>query len=124
MTLACITLVIPAAYHLVNVRVLDTISATGTNPIQQPTKEAVISALDDSLATDSGLLVISRGTALLLLLVYFAYLVFQLKTHAHLFVPDREDAQEVEEAKMSTVSAAAGLLLVTVVTSFCADYCK
>jgi Ca2+:H+ antiporter len=34
-----------------------------------------------------GLLIISRGTAILLLGIYIAYLFFQLKTHASLFVP-------------------------------------
>jgi Ca2+/H+ antiporter len=34
-----------------------------------------------------GLLIISRGTAVLLFGVYIAYLIFQLKTHASLFIP-------------------------------------
>jgi Ca2+:H+ antiporter len=37
--------------------------------------------------TQKGLSIISRGTAILLLGVYVAYLVFQLKTHASLFIP-------------------------------------
>ncbi|KAJ7119904.1 Sodium/calcium exchanger protein-domain-containing protein [Mycena crocata] len=74
MTLACITLVIPAAYH-----------STMMPSDDQP-----------------GLLVISRGTALLLLGVYVAYLCFQLKTHAYLF---KAEDQEPEEAKMSVVAA-------------------
>ena len=65
-----------------------------------------------------GLLIISRGTAILLLGVYLAYLIFQLKTHASLFNPVRkrrfstvstdEYSQEVEEEetpRMSVVSA-------------------
>ncbi|KAJ7076615.1 Sodium/calcium exchanger protein-domain-containing protein [Mycena crocata] len=91
MTLACITLVIPAAYH-----------STMMPSDDQP-----------------GLLVISRGTALLLLGVYVAYLCFQLKTHAYLF---KAEDQEPEEAKMSVVAAGVALLITTVVTSFCADY--
>ncbi|KAJ7811426.1 Sodium/calcium exchanger protein-domain-containing protein [Mycena olivaceomarginata] len=94
MTLACITLVIPAAYQ---------------------------STLLANLASDdqSGLLVISRGTALLLLGVYVAYLVFQLKTHAYLF---EAEEQEAEQPHMSVVAAGVALLGTTVVTSFCADY--
>ena len=70
----------------------------------------------------NGLLVISRGTSILLLVVYVAYLFFQLKTHAALFEPKRgtrnrgdsnarEDqgegqGEEEEEApKMNLVSA-------------------
>jgi Ca2+:H+ antiporter len=64
-----------------------------------------------------GLLIISRGTAILLLGVYVAYLFFQLKTHASLFhpkpgegeaLPDesgRTVEEEVEIAKMSVVAA-------------------
>ncbi|KAF8077723.1 Sodium/calcium exchanger protein-domain-containing protein [Lyophyllum atratum] len=92
MTLACITLVIPAAYHATNIR----------------------------NSAEAGLLVISRGTAVLLLGVYIAYLVFQLKTHPELFEPEEEP--EEEEAHMSVVASGTALLAVTVVTSFCADY--
>jgi Ca2+:H+ antiporter len=92
MTLSCITLIIPAAYSM-NI---------------------------EHNNSDEGLLVISRGTALLLLLIYAAYLFFQLKTHAYLFQAENEG--EAEESKMSVPAAASSLLLVTVVTSFCADY--
>ncbi|EIN07147.1 calcium/proton exchanger [Punctularia strigosozonata HHB-11173 SS5] len=99
MTLACITLVIPAAYHM-----------------SKPAEDNITNVL----ASERGLLIISRGTALLLLLIYIAYLVFQLKTHAYLYIAELEE--EEEASKMSTVAAATGLLLVTVITSFCADY--
>jgi Ca2+:H+ antiporter len=96
MTLSCITLVIPAAYH-----------ATQNKDAEDPSVRA-------------GLLVISRGTAILLLAVYVAYLIFQLKTHPEFFEP--EDKPEEEEPKMSTVASGSALLAVTVLTSFCADY--
>lgn len=44
-----------------------------------------------------GLRYISRGTAILLLGVYVAYLFFQLKTHASLFNPVRKQRQEPRE---------------------------
>lgn len=56
MTLACLTLVIPAAYH----------SSSGDPSSPNYSK--------------SGLLIISRGTAILLLLVYIAYLFFQVSS--------------------------------------------
>ena len=73
-------------------------------------------------STLDGLLVISRGTALLLLGVYVAYLFFQLKTHNYLFVAEQEAGEEEERAHMSVVAAGSALLIVTVITSFCADY--
>jgi Ca2+:H+ antiporter len=74
---------------------------------------------DPNESRQRGLLIISRGTAILLLGVYVAYLIFQLKTHASLFNPVRklrgsedfpdEISQEVEEEveipRMSVVAA-------------------
>ncbi|KAJ7137840.1 calcium/proton exchanger [Mycena epipterygia] len=107
MTLACITLVIPAAYHST---VLESDGAKNN-------LAKIFSTEGD--VEDAGLLVISRGTALLLLGVYVAYLCFQLKTHAYLF---EAEEQEPEAPKMSVVAAGVALLVTTVVTSFCADY--
>ena len=66
----------------------------------------------------NGLLVISRGTSILLLVVYVAYLIFQLKTHAALFEPkhgprnrgncdaqEDQGEEEEEDPKMNLVSA-------------------
>lgn len=120
MTLACITLVIPAAYN------------STINKISKPPGDG---------GADHGLLLISRGTAILLLVVYAAYLWFQLKSHAFLYeqqqngtdeeygsinsqTPALEPEREPEEEapNMNLPSAAIALLVVTVVTSFCADY--
>ncbi|KAF7363943.1 Vacuolar calcium ion transporter [Mycena sanguinolenta] len=109
MTLACITLVIPAAYQ-------------STLLAKAEEAKAKLPALFFNTEDDvdqSGLLVISRGTAILLLGVYVAYLCFQLKTHAYLF---EAEEQEADTPKMSVVSAGVALLATTVVTSFCADY--
>lgn len=115
MTLACITLVIPAAYH-----------SNQQHPSKPLSVEGALSALMDTDAptgnerSREGLLLISRGTAIILLIVYVSYLVFQLKTHADLFATD-ESEEEAEVASMSVVSAGASLLTITVITSFCAD---
>jgi Ca2+:H+ antiporter len=80
-------------------------------------RDQLISDLDED--GQKGLLIISRGTALLLLGVYVAYLIFQLKTHASLFNPRKRDAageetaEEADEesgetARMSVVSAGLG----------------
>ncbi|KAH9832977.1 calcium/proton exchanger [Rhodofomes roseus] len=114
MTLACITLVIPAAYHSAQ-------SHSGnTTALANSIANAVVDGTDLDSVSERGLLLISRGTALLLLVVYIGYLLFQLKTHAHLFAD--EENEEVEEQKMNIPAAASALLLVTVMTSFCADY--
>ncbi|KAG2144118.1 uncharacterized protein EDB93DRAFT_1289944 [Suillus bovinus] len=115
MTLLCITLVVPAAYA----------STTKAG------MENYCSDLDACLA--AGLLFISRGTAMLLLGVYCAYLWFQLKSHPNLFIaPSPKDEQnsdvtvalaETDETRrMGTAAAGVALLLVTVVITFCAEY--
>ncbi|KAJ7735278.1 Sodium/calcium exchanger protein-domain-containing protein [Mycena maculata] len=108
MTLACITLVIPAAYRST---MLDDDHA-GNNLAR------LWANTDPDEQQLHGLLIISRGTALLLLGVYVAYLTFQLKTHSYLF---EVEEQEAEAPKMSVISAGVALLATTVVTSFCAD---
>ena len=106
MTLACITLVIPAAYA--------SLSVSGQNAASHCDVPASMGG-----CPSSGLLVISRGTAILLLFVYAAYLLFQLKTHTEFFL---DEAEEESASKMNMLSAGTALLLVTVVTAFCAEY--
>lgn len=149
LTLACAALVIPAAYHSTYSR------SSGTPPpspkdliaalqslvqgnASAPSTTEMISALamitredgddapdphDESL---SGLLVLSRGTSIVLLLVYIAYLFFQLKSHSNLFEAEAEGVDEngeseEEHPEMDTYSAAGWLVVVTVITAFCAD---
>lgn len=53
-----------------------------------------------------GLLAISRGTSIILLIVYAFYLWFQLRTHAELFqAPPSEEDAEPEKPKMNTAAA-------------------
>ncbi|KIY50764.1 calcium/proton exchanger, partial [Fistulina hepatica ATCC 64428] len=114
MTLACITLIIPAAFfNYSNGKGVpgENIGADTSSTLE------VVDIVDED--TQHGLLLISRGTALLLLGVYVAYLYFQISTHA---TPDGSAGQQAEEPSMSTVAASIALLGTTVVTSFCADY--
>ncbi|KAH9950297.1 calcium/proton exchanger [Amylocystis lapponica] len=121
MTLSCITLVIPAAYHSAQIH-----EKRNTN-ITKLAMDSVHSAFVNGTITDldgdseRGLLIISRGTAILLLFVYVAYLIFQLKTHALLFQSQEEEIEE-DPPKMNVPAAASALLLATLTTSFCADY--
>lgn len=106
MTLSTASMVIPATLAMVIER--------GPNPTSA--KESI--------------LVLSRGTAIILLLLYVLYLYFQLRTHKNLFNPEVSDVEdgeeeehgEQEEASMSAWSAAAVLIGVTIVISLCADY--
>jgi len=66
---------------------------------------------------------VSRWASIFLLGVYFAYLVFQLKTHAELFQDEAGEEDEEEEAPdLSFPSAAILLGVCTVVTAFATDF--
>lgn len=128
MTLACITLVIPAAYHTSMTRDASP-HADGKKSHHGSAMDALFIGMNDGSAPDpqdgslKGLLALSRGTAIILLLVYIAYLHFQLKTHADLFeaAPVVGDDEEPETPQMDKWSAGGWLVIVTVITAFCAD---
>jgi Ca2+:H+ antiporter len=86
-------------------------------------------ALSASLTSSSAsskeiILVLSRGTAIILLLLYILYLFFQLKSHSELFDDENAQLNEVEEENrvLDPIPAAVALLLVTVLVAICADY--
>ena len=77
---------------------------------------------------ENNVLILSHGTAVILLLLYVLYLIFQLKTHARLFDAEGEgeeddDQPEQEEGRvLSPPAAGIALVLVTVLVAVCAEY--
>jgi Ca2+:H+ antiporter len=66
-------------------------------------------SLTNAAGTDSAILSVSRATGVMLFLVYIAYLVFQLKTHAHLYEDDVNANMELmQESSVSPAAAQAG----------------
>ncbi|KAK3402328.1 Sodium/calcium exchanger protein-domain-containing protein [Sordaria brevicollis] len=112
MTLASASLIIPAAlYNVLN--------------------------HSDSAEKQASILTLSRGTSVILLLLYCAYLFFVLRTHKELFEPEAQAPQaageavgdvlttssdEEEEPILSPLSAALVLIATTVIISYAADY--
>lgn len=82
------------------------------------------STLNDSNEdTESNILVLSRGTAIIMLILYCLYLVFQLKTHNKLFDAEAQEGEEGEQAAiLGPVAATICLFLVTVLVAVCAEY--
>ena len=77
----------------------------------------------DSGTQEDNIMVLSRGTAIILLIVYISYLYFQLKTHADLF--DDAEQQEGEDEGATLLgpwSAGAVLVVVTIMVAICADF--
>ncbi|WVQ87416.1 calcium/proton exchanger [Cryptococcus gattii] len=101
MTLACITLILPAAYHASEID--NSSSLVGTLLGKE------VSDLPDRSL--KGLLLLSRGTSVILLLTYFGYLYFQLRTHSGLFEAETEEAEEMEVAEMDQWSAGTWLFI-------------
>jgi Ca2+:H+ antiporter len=145
MTLSCITLVLPAAFHSSRER----ISSAASEKLVSNGSGLFATRIGEIVSTpDSGLLLLSRcvpsslsppsprvarklrlnslpvaflrGTAIILFIVYLAYLYFQLKSHADLFLAEETD-EEPEEPAMGLWSSCFALLAVTVLTAFCAD---
>lgn len=86
---------------------------------------AVMRNTSADIDKDQNILILSHGTAIILLILYVLYLLFQLKTHAKLFdEEDNEDgeAEEKEPEILSPWAAAVALVLVTVMVAICAEY--
>jgi calcium/proton exchanger cax len=77
--------------------------------------------------TGAGVLALSRGTAVVLLILYVLFLVYQLKTHSHVFETEGHPDDDDEQAETMGPPVGASvltltLLVVTVAVSFCSDY--
>jgi Ca2+:H+ antiporter len=76
--------------------------------------------------TEAAMLQLSRGTAIILLILYVMYIVFQLKTHTNLFDAENQAADDADgddqEPQMSPWAAAIVLIVVSAVVAICAEY--
>mmetsp|Transcript_102088 Transcript_102088/g.284215 ORF Transcript_102088/g.284215 Transcript_102088/m.284215 type:complete len:429 (+) Transcript_102088:140-1426(+) len=78
----------------------------------------IYSTLPDSSPENT--LMISRLCSLIIAAVYLLFLVFQLYTHADIFMS--EDAEEEEEAALSVGSSGVLLLAATFAVAYCSDF--
>lgn len=73
--------------------------------------------------TVSNVLLVSRGTAIIMLVLYILYLYFQLKSHAHLFEAEAGgEGEEEQPTILNPVAAGVALVLVTILVAVCAEY--
>ncbi|KAM0716572.1 hypothetical protein Q7P37_008017 [Cladosporium fusiforme] len=76
--------------------------------------------------SEDNILILSHGTAIIMLIIYCLYLVFQLKTHSHLFdaeaQQENEGSGEEEPQILGPVAATICLILVTLLVAVCAEY--
>jgi Ca2+:H+ antiporter len=74
--------------------------------------------------TKDSILLLSRGTAIILLIIYVLYLIFQLKTHASIFDEEREEDndEDKQEPILRPIPASIALAVVTILVAVCAEY--
>ncbi|KAL2187505.1 Calcium/proton exchanger [Thermothelomyces heterothallicus CBS 203.75] len=75
----------------------------------------------------ASILVLSRGTSIILLFLYCLYLYFALRTHKKLFEPEAneitgDDGEEEHQPLLGPWAAALVLVVTTLIISVCADY--
>lgn len=80
------------------------------------------SVMDSSSQQEDKISLLSRGTAIILLLIYVAYLVFQLYTHADLFEEAESDEEHDGPEVLGPWAAGAALVVVTLMVAICAEY--
>ncbi|MCJ1246361.1 hypothetical protein MMC30_003568 [Trapelia coarctata] len=81
----------------------------------------------DGKDSDANILVLSHGTAIILLVLYVLYLYFQLKSHKELFDEEQQDGggeggEEEEEQILSPWAAGVALVVVTIAVAVCAEF--
>src|SRR5579871_6625193 len=74
--------------------------------------------LPHDVSTQAGVLALSRGASVVLLIIYICFLVYQLKTHSHVFEEEGLYGAENAGALVKPWTSALTLLIVTVTVSF------
>ncbi|MCJ1317577.1 hypothetical protein MMC15_002902 [Xylographa vitiligo] len=85
----------------------------------------VMAANKSTTDKEDNILILSHGTAIIMLILYVLYLFFQLKTHSYIFDEEDQDSdgEEPEEAQiLSPWAAGIALVVVTVMVAVCAEY--
>jgi Ca2+:H+ antiporter len=105
-----------------------TVASTMSSLLTVATSSLIIPAtlyavMSENRSQDANIMILSRGTAIILLVIYVAYLYFQLKSHSELF--DDAEAQEVAGEGVQLLgpwSAGVVLVIVTLLVAICAEY--
>jgi Ca2+:H+ antiporter len=97
----------------------------------------LFAALSNSYVTDpettkEHILLLSRGTAVILLVLYVMYLYFQLRSHSDLFEDVNDDSGNTESQEISDgeeehhilnpLAAGVALVVITILVAICAEY--
>lgn len=128
MALATASLLIPAAFHA---------TIGGRGPAGGESDDGLfLPGANESASTGEarGILALSRGTSIVLLIIYVLYLFFQIKTHADYFEQQSQETSEAVEnnnnessgddagSTLKPVESVGMLVIVTLLVAFCAEY--
>lgn len=98
-------------------------AVAATSLIIPATLYATIRGNNDPEEAQRTALILSRGTSIVLLILYCLYLYFQLKSHSKLFEAETEDGGEDKEPEiLGPVAASICLIVVTILVAACAEY--
>lgn len=116
------TQTIEFAFSSVIAQTMSSFMFVGTGALILPA--AFEAGLPGNASTQAGVLALSRGTSVVMLVIYLLFLVYQLKTHPHIFETEGlygrgEDSAEAQFAPWASVST---LFIVTITVSICSDY--
>lgn len=107
-----------------------TVASTMSSLMAVATASLIIPATLYSVMSDSSnekqddkINILSHGTSIILLIIYVAYLFFQLKTHADLFEDtEAQDGEHEGPELLGPWAAGAVLVVVTLAVAICAEY--
>ncbi|EXJ89076.1 Ca2+:H+ antiporter [Capronia epimyces CBS 606.96] len=105
-----------------------TVASTMSSLMTVATSSLIIPAtlyavMSEGKAQQDNIMFLSRGTSIILLLIYVAYLYFQLKSHAHLFDdPEAHENDNPEDQLLGPWSAGVVLVVITLLVAICAEY--
>jgi Ca2+:H+ antiporter len=116
-------------FNVTNAQTASSLLTLSVLAIMIPGMFGLLAEHDDGTPTDKDditlrIISMSRGTSIVLLVVYAMYLYFQLKSHRYLVLNEQESSgeEEEEEQKMTLPAAIIGLVSVTLIISFLAEF--
>lgn len=128
MAVACASLIIPATVRHALHPLWYSLFCHCVSQADHVVKQLYSVLANSDADSEANILILSHGTAIVLLILYVLYLVFQLRTHSTLFEAERDaelaadDDTETDEVHMSPWAAGVILVVITILVAVCAEY--
>jgi Ca2+:H+ antiporter len=106
-------------FNMTVAQIMSSLMAVASASLIIPATLYAVMAKND-VTTDDQVMILSRGTSIILLILYVLYLLFQLRTHHKFFTATEEE--DTQDHLLSAPIAGLWLVVVTILVSVCADY--